>query len=206
MGFLKKSGPAGGGPAAAAGAGAAPLAEINTIILFYTWKYQCTHTGDTSTLSGLTSQENNTSTCSHTTGTNSRGCQSQGGLGNLYDFIADNFNNPNLFSDDDTLLPVHRKHVIVAFSLVDCEHKHAMMEHTWIFSSTGYVQTTERVLLHRWLLDFPEGLVVDHINWDRLDNTTENLRAVTQRENTLNAPNGWLFGKRDISTCHSAHS
>ena len=118
------------------------------------------------------------------------------GIGNLYNFISENFQNNNLFSDDDTLLPIHRNYVIVAFALIDSQLKDELMKHTWVFSPTGYAQTTEKVLLHRWLMDFPTGLVVDHINWDRLDNRLENLRAVTQAENTRNAPEGWFFGRK----------
>lgn len=121
------------------------------------------------------------------------------GIGNLYDFISENFQNENLFADDDTLLPVHRNYTIVAFALIDSEYKPDMMKHTWIFSSSGYVQTTEKVALHRWLMDFPDGLVVDHINWDRLDNRIDNLQAVTQAENTRNAPGGWFFGRKRVN-------
>ena len=32
----------------------------------------------------------------------------------------------------------------------------------------------------------PEGLVIDHINRDKLDNRVENLRYITQKENMLN--------------------
>jgi len=118
------------------------------------------------------------------------------GVGNLYDFISDNFQNENLFADDDTLLPIHKNYTIVAFALIDPEYKPDMMKQTWILSASGYAQTTQRVALHRWLMDFPDGLVVDHINWDRLDNRIENLRCVTQAENTRNAPGGWFFGRR----------
>ena len=40
--------------------------------------------------------------------------------------------------------------------------------------------------MHRFLMDSPEGLIVDHINHDRLDNRLENLRVVTVRGNQLN--------------------
>ncbi|MBM4762741.1 HNH endonuclease [Bacillus sp. B15-48] len=35
------------------------------------------------------------------------------------------------------------------------------------------------VPLHRWVMDPPDDLVVDHINFNTLDNRRENLRAVT---------------------------
>lgn len=50
--------------------------------------------------------------------------------------------------------------------------------------STGRVNTT---FLHRGLMDPPEGMVVDHINGDGLDNRRENLRIVTVAQNNLNS-------------------
>ncbi len=41
-------------------------------------------------------------------------------------------------------------------------------------------------LLHRFLLDAPKDMVVDHINHDTLDNTRENLRLITRGQNTQN--------------------
>lgn len=43
-----------------------------------------------------------------------------------------------------------------------------------------------RILLHRWLLDAPPELEVDHINGDTLDNRRQNLRLVTRSENAHN--------------------
>lgn len=40
--------------------------------------------------------------------------------------------------------------------------------------------------LHRWLMDEPEGFVVDHINHDTLNNRFGNLRIVSQAVNALN--------------------
>jgi hypothetical protein len=44
------------------------------------------------------------------------------------------------------------------------------------------------VLLHRWLLNPPADLEVDHINRNPLDNRRENLRTVTRKQNEENQP------------------
>ena len=51
------------------------------------------------------------------------------------------------------------------------------------FKRDGKVHT---VYLHRAVTVPPEGMVVDHINGDTLDNTRGNLRVVTQVENMRN--------------------
>lgn len=40
--------------------------------------------------------------------------------------------------------------------------------------------------LHRVVMDCPEGMVVDHINGNTLDNTLKNLRIVTKGQNLQN--------------------
>lgn len=42
------------------------------------------------------------------------------------------------------------------------------------------------IRMHRLIMDPPDGMVVDHINGDKLDNRRENLRVVSQRENAIN--------------------
>lgn len=42
------------------------------------------------------------------------------------------------------------------------------------------------VFLHRWITNAPNGMVVDHINHNTLDNTVDNLRVVTHLENARN--------------------
>ena len=47
--------------------------------------------------------------------------------------------------------------------------------------------------LHRYLLNAPKGLVVDHINGDTKDNRIENLRLCTQKENLQNRLDSLCF-------------
>lgn len=42
------------------------------------------------------------------------------------------------------------------------------------------------IYLHRLIMNCPEGMVVDHINGDTLDNRKVNLRVCTRSENLLN--------------------
>lgn len=58
--------------------------------------------------------------------------------------------------------------------------------------------------LHRFLISAPEGILVDHINNDALDNRKINLRLVTDIENSQNrlgAASSSKTGIRGVSLC-----
>lgn len=71
-------------------------------------------------------------------------------------------------------------------------------KYTWRVTRSGgkgrkhgepYAATTikgKKIYMHRLLMGLPEGLQVDHINKQTLDNRCENLRIVTQSENNRN--------------------
>lgn len=46
--------------------------------------------------------------------------------------------------------------------------------------------TKSKVYLHRFINETPEGMHTDHIDGDGLNNTRENLRTCTHRQNLLN--------------------
>lgn len=68
-------------------------------------------------------------------------------------------------------------------------------------SSTHYVLIGGGALLHRWIMDAPKGMEVNHLNHDGLDNRRCNLQICTRRENALHrkgARAGSRSGERGI--------
>ncbi len=57
----------------------------------------------------------------------------------------------------------------------------------YVINDTGKGDTRKVWNLHRELMGNPEGLVVDHINGDTLDNRRYNLRVCTVKENVRNS-------------------
>lgn len=81
------------------------------------------------------------------------------------------------------------------FAIVDDEKFDYLMQWTWRRGSRGYVVRSRLkgdgpgphvILMHRVLLDVPDGMLTDHVNRDKLDNRIANLRICTQSENGFN--------------------
>jgi len=60
--------------------------------------------------------------------------------------------------------------------------------------------------LHQWLMGLPQGMGVDHINHDTLNNTEGNLRIVTTSQNAQNRKGATrvnVSGIRGVTWCES---
>ncbi|MFI8696721.1 HNH endonuclease signature motif containing protein [Dietzia maris] len=91
--------------------------------------------------------------------------------------------------------------------LIDEQDLKLVSKYKWHISSTGYVVWRGRlngkrktIRMHRLITNCPEGLVVDHINHNPLDNRRANLRVCTQAVNARNRKdhgNGYYFHKQN---------
>ena len=77
-------------------------------------------------------------------------------------------------------------------AIVDDDLYESLSGYRW-FVNNGYARCWDGsgrgrkiILMHRVILNTPEGLCTDHINGDRLDNRRENLRVCTKAENSRN--------------------
>lgn len=80
------------------------------------------------------------------------------------------------------------------FAKISPQDAQKALLHKWSYGKGGdgryplYVGEAKTGLrLHRYLMDAPTGVDVDHINGDPLDNRRENLRLVTARQNQANS-------------------
>jgi hypothetical protein len=80
--------------------------------------------------------------------------------------------------------------------IVDDEDFEIVSKHKWKCDKTGYIRRNvwfdkksrcEAITLHRYLLNAPEGMLVDHINGIITDNRKCNLRLASKSENRWNS-------------------
>lgn len=82
------------------------------------------------------------------------------------------------------------------YFFIDGEDFDKIKNYTWCianFSKRFYIVSDlcnkgnrKKILLHRLIMNCPDGMVVDHINHNGLDNRKENLRICTNQENLYN--------------------
>lgn len=73
--------------------------------------------------------------------------------------------------------------------LIDDDNFDELNKYKWCLNSAGYatrrLNTHRSILMHRFVMNTPEGLETDHINGNKLDNRVKNLRNVTHSQNQL---------------------
>lgn len=73
--------------------------------------------------------------------------------------------------------------------LIDKEDIDKILDYRWYAKTSKgvpYAQCSNGLRLHRYIMNCPEDMVIDHINHNTLDNRKQNLRICTIKENTQN--------------------
>lgn len=100
----------------------------------------------------------------------------------------------NFAPAESRLIPMrNRIGEVVAHVIVDADVFEWASQYQWsandgprgVFYARGKING-QRTYLHRRIMNAPEGMQVDHINGNRLDNRRCNLRLVTSRQNCMN--------------------
>lgn len=90
--------------------------------------------------------------------------------------------------------------------LVDNEDFDKIRNQSWYLGNNGYVYSnSKKELLHRVITDCPDGLVVDHINHNVLDNRRKNLRICNYSVNGINKKCRSNTGLYYISASHKGY-
>lgn len=94
-------------------------------------------------------------------------------------------------------LPIYSRSGIVDHAVVDDEDFELLDEFNWHLHPYGYAVTSfssgrrpnrvhQKGFMHRMVMNPPEGMEVDHVNHDPLDNRKLNLRIATSSQNHQN--------------------
>lgn len=72
------------------------------------------------------------------------------------------------------------------FAIVDADNYDRVRNYQWHVVTVGsdiYARNSSGMYMHRFILYAPKDLLVDHINFNGLDNRKSNLRLCTKRQN-----------------------
>lgn len=75
------------------------------------------------------------------------------------------------------------------YALVDEDDYDKVMEYNWYLTSHGYVESKingESKKMHRFIMNCPDDMEVDHRFHNKLDNRKSQLRVCTRQENSYN--------------------
>lgn len=77
-----------------------------------------------------------------------------------------------------------------AKTLIDLDDMHKVKKYKWCLDAYGYVRggKEKKIQLHRFIMNCPNDMVVDHVNLNPLDNRKMNLRICIKQQNEMNRP------------------
>ena len=94
-------------------------------------------------------------------------------------------------------------------AIVDDEDYEKIAKYRWHYTN-GYAISDFGVRMHRFIMDPPHNLVIDHVNHNRLDNRRSNLKVCTQYENSKNrlhakATSGNVYSNKNVTRWYACN-
>ena len=90
------------------------------------------------------------------------------------------------YEDYAELILLDKEGIEVARTIIDLDDIDKVKNIKWYMNSEGYIVNSTIGRMHRFIMNCPEDMVVDHINHNKLDNRKCNLRICTIAENNKN--------------------
>lgn len=73
-----------------------------------------------------------------------------------------------------------------SYAIVDNDDFDNLSKYPWCLTADGYAYNNKLGRMHRYLINCPKRLDVDHINRNRIDNRKSNLRPADRSHNNAN--------------------
>ena len=89
--------------------------------------------------------------------------------------------------------------------IIDKDDLHKIYPNRVCINGAGYAICKHNILVHRMLVECPNGFEIDHINHNTLDNRKENLRVVSSSVNQLNRRITSNTGEYGITLCNNGY-
>lgn len=105
----------------------------------------------------------------------------------VYTVNSESKNDILIYEDHAEIVLLDQNDNETGRAIIDLEDVDKVKDYSWYLKDTGYAYNRREVgHLHRYLMDCPEGLYVDHEDRDRLNDRKENLRICTPQQNACN--------------------
>ena len=105
--------------------------------------------------------------------------------GRILERTTHDLNEIVIYEDYAEIVLYNKDDVEVGRALIDIEDIDKVKNYKW-YLKKGYVYNNKVGRLHRFLMNPPNDMVVDHKNHNKLDNRKSNLRICTVQQNNMN--------------------
>lgn len=105
--------------------------------------------------------------------------------GHILERTRNDLNEIIEYDDYAEIVLYNKQHDEIARAIIDLEYVDIVKEYRWCLCK-GYAYNRKIGKLHRFIMNPSDDMVVDHINHNKLDNRTSNLRICTSQQNSMN--------------------